>query len=309
MPINFKQIEPLTNLELLANQVVEGFITGLHKSPLHGFSVEFAEHRQYNKGESTRHIDWKLYGRTDKLYIKRYEEETNLRCQIVVDVSSSMYFPGKEWQDKKIPYNKLEYAVHCAAALINLMRRQRDAVGCSLFSDHMEVATEAKTSLTHQRYLYQLLEGVMDRSPEQRGTFATAALHQVAEQIHRRSLVVIFSDMMESSGESQEALFSALQHLKHNQHEVVLFHVQDKKRELNFDLDNRPYLLVDPETGEEVRVLPGEIRDHYLSKMSQLTKSVKLKCGQYRIDYVNVDINEPFDQVLLAYLLRRKSIR
>ena len=150
--IDQQQIRQFSNLELIAKQVVEGFITGLHKSPFHGFSVEFAEHRLYNKGESTKHIDWKLYGRTDKLFIKRYEEETNLRCQLIIDDSSSMYFPMPD--GKELKQNKITFSVYCAAAMIELLKRQRDAVGLSVFSETVEVHTPAKSSSLHHKILY-----------------------------------------------------------------------------------------------------------------------------------------------------------
>lgn len=306
MPINQQQLQQFTHLELLARQVVEGFITGLHKSPFHGFSVEFAEHRLYNKGESTRHIDWKLFGRTDKLFVKRYEEETNLRCQIIIDNSSSMYYPVLEKNEIGKKMNKIGFSVYCAAALIELLRRQRDAVGVSIFSEDVELHTAAKSSSLHQRMLFNELEKMLDPiSPDQhKRTFAVEALHQVAEAIHKRSLVVIFSDMMDSHDQA-ENLFSALQHLKHNKHEVILFHVVDKKKELNFDFENRPYQFIDVETGEQLKIHPNEVKDSYLAAISEYKKELMLRCGQYRIDFVEADINEGFEQVLLPYLLKR----
>lgn len=297
-------LQPFTHLELIAKQVVEGFITGLHKSPFHGFSVEFAEHRLYNKGESTKHIDWKLYGRTDKLFIKKYEEETNLRCQIIIDNSSSMYFPIPEGKNSKD--NKITFSVYCAAALIELLKRQRDAVGLSVFSDHIEVQTNAKSSSLHHRMLYHELEKMIQprSADEHKKTSAIKALHQIAETIHKRSLVIIFSDMMDSEADSEE-LFSALQHLKHNKHEVILFHVNDKQKELDFDFENRPYRFIDMETGEEVKLHPNEIKETYLKEMSEHKKELMLKCGQYKIAFVEADINLGFDQVLMPYLVKR----
>jgi uncharacterized protein (DUF58 family) len=305
--INTQPLQPFTHLELIAKQVVEGFITGLHKSPFHGFSVEFAEHRLYNKGESTKHIDWKLYGRTDKLFIKRFEEETNLRCQIIIDNSSSMYFPvpdGKEAKD-----NKITFSVYCAAALIELLKRQRDAVGLSVFSDHIEVQTNAKSSSLHHKMLYHELEKMIQPRDlnEHKKTSAIKALHQIAEVIHKRSLVIIFSDMMDSTAETDE-LFSALQHLKHNKHEVILFHVNDKQKELDFDFENRPYRFIDMETGEELKLHPNEIKDTYLKEMTEHKKELMLKCGQYKIDFVEADINLGFDQVLMPYLVKRTKM-
>jgi uncharacterized protein (DUF58 family) len=305
--INRQSIQQFTHLEFIAKQVVEGFITGLHKSPFHGFSVEFAEHRLYNKGESTKHIDWKLYGRTDKLFIKRYEEETNLRCQLVIDTSSSMYFPVVDTKDGK--QNKITFSTYCAAASIELLKRQRDAVGLSLFSDKIDFFAPAKSSSLHHKVLYHELEKLIQPHDvnTHKTTSATAALHQIAETIHKRSLVIIFSDMMESTSDSEE-LFSALQHLKHKKHEVILFHVTDKEKELDFDFDNRPYRFVDMETGEEVKLHPNEIKDSYQTSMASYKKELMLKCAQYRIDFIEADINQGFQQVLMPYLVKRTKM-
>ncbi len=305
MPINSQEIQQFSHLEFIARQVVEGFITGLHKSPFHGFSVEFAEHRLYNSGESTKHIDWKLYGRTDKMFVKRYEEETNLRCHLVIDHSSSMYFPLPE-KEKKEAVNKITFSVQCAAAIAELLRMQRDAVGLSVFGEEVEVHTPARSSNVHHKLLFNELEKLLSITSENKKTktFAVEALHQIAESIHNRSLVIIFSDMFDSRTESEE-LFSALQHLRHNRHEVILFHVTDKQHELDFEYENRPYTFVDMESGEEVKVQPNEIKDSYIKSITEFKQKLKLRCGQYRIDFVEADINEGFKQVLLPYLLKR----
>ena len=305
MPLNHQELQQFTHLELLARQVVEGFITGLHKSPFHGFSVEFAEHRLYNSGEPTKHIDWKLYGRTDKMFIKRYEEETNLRCQLVIDHSSSMYFPLPEKGTKEV-MNKLAFSVHCAAAITELLKMQRDAVGLSVFAEEVELHTPARSSNVHHKMLFNELEKLLApmKPDEKKKTFAVEALHQVAESIHKRSLVIIFSDMFDSRTSSDE-LFSALQHLRHNRHEVILFHVTDKRHEMEFDFDNRPYTFVDLESGEEVKVQPSEVKTNYLNAINEFRHDLKLRCGQYRIDYVEADINEGYKQVLLPYLMKR----
>lgn len=305
--INRQAIQPFSHLELIAKQVVEGFITGLHKSPFHGFSVEFAEHRLYNKGESTKHIDWKLFGRTDKLFIKRYEEETNLRCHIIIDNSSSMYFPAADLAGDK--HNKITFSVYCAAALIELLKRQRDAVGLSVFSETVDVHTPDKSSSLHHKMLFAELEKLLEPYDKEnhRSTSAIQAIHQIAEIIHKRSLVIIFSDMMDSQAGSEE-LFSALQHLKHNKHEVILFHVNDRSKELDFDFDNRPYRFVDMETGEELKLHPNEIKETYLQQMTHFKNGLKLKCGQYKIDFVEADINLSFDQVLMPYLIKRTKM-
>ena len=303
-----KQIDRLKlahfgNLEILAKQVVEGFITGLHKSPFHGFSVEFAEHRLYNKGESTRHIDWKLYARSGKIFTKKYEEETNLRCQIVIDCSSSMYFP------KDAELNKFDFSVYAAASLIELLRRQRDAVGLSFFANKLELHTAAKSSIAHHRYLYSELEKRMVNYDEiaKKNTNAIDALHDIAELCHKRSLVVIFSDLLDDPDHLDE-LFRALQHLKHNKHEVILFHVVNQKMEVDFDLENRPYNLIDMETGEEMKLQPAEIKEFYVDSINKYFNELKMRCANYQIDFMPVDINQGVDQVLLNYLLKRQKL-
>ncbi|HEV7232393.1 MAG TPA: DUF58 domain-containing protein, partial [Bacteroidia bacterium] len=274
--INQQQTQTFSHLELLARQVVEGFITGLHKSPFHGFSVEFAEHRLYNKGEPTKHIDWKLYGRTDKLFVKRYEEETNLRCQLVIDDSSSMYFPMAAGKDT--PPNKITFSIHCAAALMLLLKKQRDAVGLSIFSDHVEVNTATKSSSLHHKLLFNELEKRLEPISVdiRRKTMAVEALHEIAESIHKRSLVIIFSDMFDART-NPEDLFSALQHLRHNKHEVILFHVTDKSKELDFEFENRPYRFVDMETGEELKLNPSEVKDNYVKAIQDFKAELKLR--------------------------------
>lgn len=308
MPINIdrQKVEEFGQLELLAKQAVEGFITGLHKSPFHGFSVEFAEHRLYNNGESTRHIDWKLYARSEKLFIKRYEEETNLRCRIVLDHSASMFFPQRSNRTE----NKILFSAYAAAALTFLMRKQRDAVGLTAFAEEVDVHTPAKSSSVHHSYLFKKMEELVNQyegeNPSK--TFAVDALHEIAESIHKRSLVIIFSDMLDNSDKNDE-LFAALQHLRHNKHEVILFHVMDKEKELEFNYDNRPYTFIDMETGKKVKVNPASIRKQYRKSAEEYQKQLKLRCGQYRIDYVEADINQGFNQVLLQYLIKRKKMR
>lgn len=291
------------NLELLAKQVVEGFITGMHKSPFHGFSVEFAEHRLYNKGESTRHIDWKLYGKTDKLFTKKYEEETNLRCQIVIDCSGSMFFP----KDQEM--NKYEFSTYAAASLIELLKRQRDAVGLSLYSDKIELQTQAKSSPAHHRFLYSELEKyLVQYSEKQQKTSDTInALHAIAELTHRRSLIILFTDFIDNPSKIDE-LFYALQHLKHNKHEVIVFHVTQKNTEIDFELGNRPYYLVDMETGEKMKVQPSDLKENYKNSVQHYFNELKIKMINNQIDYNLIDINQGFHSVLLNYLLKRQKL-
>jgi uncharacterized protein (DUF58 family) len=301
MHIDRSATEPFKNLELLAKKVVEGFITGLHKSPFHGFSVEFAEHRIYNTGESTRHIDWKLFARSEKLFIKRYEEETNLRCQIIIDTSASMLFPKDEEN------NKLKFSVYAAASLCELLKQQRDSFGLTLFNNQITKHLPAKGSPLHQKLILNALEEVLDVKPEKTNTSAAAALNQVAEIIHQRSLVVIFSDMFENNADNEE-LFSALQHLRYRKHEVVLFHVVDEAKEMNFEFDNKPYHFIDLESGEEIKLNPTQIKEQYKRSINEFTDQLKIKCGQYKIDFVEADIKQGFNLVLYTYLVKRQMM-
>jgi len=301
-------VRDLGNLDLLAKQVVEGFIIGLHKSPFHGFSVEFAEHRLYNPGESTKNMDWKVYARSDKLFIKRFEEETNLRCQIVIDTSSSMYFPEVPKKNAKGHINKLQFSALAAAALMNLLKKQRDAFGLSLFDAAVNIHTRCKVSTTHYRLLLTYLDELIRNPERNRTTSAAEALHQIADSVHKRSMVMIFSDMFEQSSDT-EALFSALQHLKHAKHEVVLFHVVDKSKEINFEFENRPYIFEDLETGETVRLQSNQVKDYYKEQILKFNEALKVKCLQYKIDFVEADINEGFKPILQSYLVKRGKMR
>lgn len=302
--IEIQDFQQFNQLDFLAKQVVEGFITGLHKSPFHGFSVEFAEHRLYNKGEPTRHIDWKLFARTDKLFVKRYEEETNLRSQLLIDTSSSMLFP----YGKKSTQNKLSFSVLISAALVYLLNKQRDAAGLTLFSDTVELHTEARLSSVHTKRLYAELSRLLEREEYQlkKSTSIADTLHTIAEQIHKRSLVIIFSDMI--TDQSIEEIFSAMQHLRHNKHEVILFHVVDKSLEINFDYENRPYKFIDLETGKSLKLNPNDVRHLFKEQSSSAFEELKLKCAQYKIDFVEADIKGGFKEVLVPYLIKRQKL-
>lgn len=305
--INLSQVQgsEIKNLELLARQVVEGFITGMHKSPFHGFSVEFSEHKLYNKGESTRHIDWKLFAKTEKLYIKKYEEETNLRCHIIVDNSASMHYPVVKTQSLE-SLNKIGFSAVAAASLMEVLKRQRDAVGLSIYSDSYEYYAPEKGSDRHRKMLLHQLEGLLT-STSKANTETYQYLHEIAEKIHRRSLIFLFTDMLQSDKHEAE-LFEALRHLKHNKHEVVLFHTFDGKTEFNFDFDNTPKKFVDVETGEEVNLFSENIQEHYKALVDSYFKELKNKCLQYKIDYVPVDIQIGFSQVLTSYFLSRRKM-
>ena len=301
--INYENETGFGNLELLAKQVVEGFITGLHKSPFHGFSVEFAEHRQYNTGDNVKNIDWKLYAKTDKLYSKRFEEETNLRCQFVIDVSSSMYFPTPK-------SNKLSFSIQASASLMYLLKKQRDAFGLSLFADEILLNTPAKSTTVHQKYLFTILDELLQKPKVNAQTNLSEALHQVAELIHKRSLVVIFSDLLntQNNPEKTDEFFDALQHLKFNKHEIVVFNVVDKSKEVNFEFENRPYQFIDMETGDTIKVHANQVKENYTNAVASYRQQIALKCAQYKIDLIDADINEGFYPILQAYLIKRQKL-
>jgi uncharacterized protein (DUF58 family) len=294
-------------LDLLAKQVVEGFLTGLHKSPFHGFSVEFAEHRIYNPGESTKHIDWRLFGRSEKLFVKKYEEETNLRCQLVIDNSSSMFFPAYGMADE-VP-SKIDFSVQAAASLMYVLKKQRDAIGLSVFTQQLDTHTTAKSNIAHTRVLFSFLENLLDRQARKLNEKSNPAkvLHEIADKIHKRSLVIIFSDMMENVGQADD-IFDALLHLKHNKHDVILFHVFDKNKELELDYQNRPYRFIDMETGREMKINPIQIKEKYTSELVKFHEQLKLKCMQYKIDFVPADINSGFENILLSFFSKRSKL-
>lgn len=303
---NRTDVKSIENIELLARQVVEGFIIGLHKSPFHGFSVEFAEHRQYNPGESTRNIDWKVYGRTDKLFTKKYEEETNLRCQLVIDTSSSMFYPQYEVSDD-LKTNKFQFSALASAALMNLLKRQRDAFGLSLFDDQINQHVRPKSSTTQYKLLLSYLDELINNTPKEKTTSAAAALHEIADRIHKRSMVVIFSDLNDTQGNIEE-LFSAMQHLKFNKHEVVLFHVMDKKSELDFEFENRPYEFIDLEKGNRIKLQPNQVKERYTQLVQENIKELQMKCLQFKIDYNFADIAEGFHPILRSFLVKRSKM-
>jgi len=299
--MDLAKIREYGNIEFLAKQMVEGFITGLHKSPFHGFSVEFAEHRLYNTGESTRHIDWKVFAKTDRLYTKRYEEETNLRCNLLIDTSSSMYYPEKT-------NGKIVFSAMAAAALAYMLQKQKDAVSLTTFSSEIEIQTPIKSTPSHVHKIFLDLETILQKPATNKKTAVADVIHQIAERIHKRSLVIIFSDMFDNIDES-EKLFSALQHLKHNLHEVLIFHVTDKKTESDFEFEDRPYEFIDLETNDRIKLNPSQVKVDYQKTLQQFYYELKLRCGQYKIDFIEADIAEGFEPIMSAYLVRRGKMK
>lgn len=299
--IDLVKIREYGSIEFLAKQLVEGFITGLHKSPFHGFSVEFAEHRLYNTGESTRYIDWKVFGKTNRLYVKRYEEETNLRCHLLIDTSSSMYYPEKT-------NGKINFSIMAAGAIAYMLHKQRDAISLTTFSDEIELQTPIKSTASHIHKIFLDLDSLLIKPKPNKKTSVVDTLHEIAEKIHKRSLVVIFSDMFDNIADS-ERLFSAMQHLRHNLHEVLLFHVTDKNTEEEFNFEERPYEFIDLESGEKVKIQPSQVKAQYQAAIKDFYHNLRMKCGQYKIDFIEADIAQGFDQILSAFLVKRGKMK
>lgn len=291
------------NFQLMAQSVVEGFMTGLHKSPFHGFSSEFSEHKIYNPGDSTKHIDWKLFAKTDKLYAKRYEEETNMRCHIILDQSSSMHYPDPKHRSN-LKSNKFEFSVMASNVLLHILKKQRDAAGLSLYSDHYNFYAPEKGSERHFRLLFDTLNTAAKPPDSKAQTKTVEMLHQIAEKLHRRSMIFLFTDLFQT-GIEQDQLFEALRHLKYNKHELVVFHVYDKTTELDFQFNNSPKRFVDVESGEFVDLYPETYQEVYHKAVAQYFDAIKLKCGQYKIHYVGVDIRQGFEKIMMTYFEKR----
>jgi uncharacterized protein (DUF58 family) len=301
MKINKQDILNTGNLDLLANKAVEGFITGLHKSPFHGFSVEFAEHRQYNVGESTRNIDWKLYGRTDKLYSKRFDEETNLRCQIIIDVSTSMQIEEKD------SLSKLQYAIWSSAVFLQLLKKQRDACGVVYFDDTVIASSKIASSSRHYKELTHQLETYLTYNSSQKTTDISETLHTIAAQIHKRSLVILFTDFLEENRDI-EKLFDAIKHLKHHKHEVIVFHTLHKSSEISFEFGHSPVHFIDAESGESLKLQPNDIKSFYVERMKTYTSNLKSRFAQYKIDYVEADTSLPVELTFIPFLVKRRRM-
>ena len=299
--IDYKKARKFGSLELLAKQIVEGFITGLHKSPFHGFSVEFAEHRSYNSGESIKHLDWKLLARTDKMFVKRFEEETNLRCHILIDGSSSMLFPLNQ------DYNKLSFSIDAAASLVFLMRKQRDAFGVSVFSNQLDFYSPAKSSLTHQRFILTNLEKIIDKKYSQDSKLTadiSLAINRMAMTISKRSLVFIFSDFMAVTNFDEFA--NSIKHLRHHMHEIVVFDVSHNQLENELSLKNKYYNVVDMETGEKIKLHPIEIKEKFIQRRSEFRAKLKRTLVNQKVEFISANIEDGFDDILLQYLIKRK---
>ncbi|MCX6137410.1 MAG: DUF58 domain-containing protein [Ignavibacteriales bacterium] len=301
-PLKYLQpdvISKLANMELRARLVVEGFITGLHKSPYHGFSVEFAEHRQYMPGDEIRRLDWKVYGKTDRYYIKQYEEETNLSSTLVLDASNSMSFASDLDGKKKTPrIPKLVYASYVAAALSYLMVQQRDAVGLTIYDEGIRTAVPPHATQAHLRRVLRELEVVKAGS----GTGTAASLHRIAEQTQRRGLVIVLSDLFDD----QAQVLAALKHFRHNHHEVLVLQILDPlERSFAFGGDA---VFKDLETDEEMMSQPYHLQRSYQKEMQSFLERYKRECRENSIDYVMMDTATPFDTALFQYLIKRRRM-
>lgn len=304
MIISPEIITQLAPLEMKARHIVEGFITGIHKSPYYGFSVEFAEHRPYNAGDELRHVDWKVYGKSERFYVKQFEEETNLRCYVLLDISSSMRFKYySEW-------DKLRYGTHLSAALIHLMSKQRDACGLVTFDQEVVEFIPPKAALSHIRLLYSKLEqfiGEPDAKPIMRKTASADVLHELADRLGKRSMVMIITDLFENTKQN-EALIESLKHLRHKKHDIILFNINEKRVERDLDLPDKKFVLTDMETGAKMDVMPVQLREIYKKKMAEHVQQFKVACSEHQIDFFEIDTQEPFDRSLLAFLNRRRRI-
>jgi len=285
-------VSKLANMELRARLVVEGFITGLHKSPYHGFSVEFAEHRQYMPGDEIKHLDWKIYGKTDRYYIKQYEEETNLKSYIILDASRSMSYAS----DGNLP--KLEYASYLAASLSYMMIKQQDAVGLAVFDEQLHTYLPPHATRGYLRQLLVALEHVAAA----RTTGAGKALHQVADRIKRRGLVIIISDLLDNPDD----IMAALKHFRHKKNEVIVMHVLDPL-ERTFAFRNDA-MFRDLETSEQIMTQPWQIRRAYEEAMKGFIERFKKECRENYVDYVLLDTTTSYDVALIEYLIKRARI-
>lgn len=291
----------LGTLEWRARTIVEGFLAGQHRSPYHGYSVEFAEHRAYNPGDPLRHIDWKVLAKTDRLYVKRFEEETNLRHLALLDTSGSMRYAGAG------PTTKLAYGALLCAALHTLLVRQRDATGLATFDDGVQAFVPPRARRTHLAPLLAALDNALEAPATPRKTAAAQSLTDVAERLPRRSLVTVVTDLYENVGEASD-LQRALRLLRTRGHEVVVFHVLDAATEARLEVDDRPTTFVDAETGERLTTNPADIREAYRAAMDGYVADFRRACHEQRIDVVTLDTATPFDVALAAYLHARRRV-
>ncbi len=298
------QVPPL---DLLAQSIVEGSLTGLHKSPFHGYSAEFKEHKIYTPGESIKFLDWKVYAKTERLYIKKFDEETNMRVRLILDVSGSMYYPPvKDFDPAHL--NKIGFSVVASAVLMEILRRQRDAVGLSAFDEKVVLNMPEKVNMLHRKRLVGHLENFLTENRKGKRTFALKNLHEIAESLKRRSLSILFTDFWPEENKTEE-IIDALKHLRYKSAELIVFHVTDRKTENLFDFENKPFRFEDLETGETLSVFPGEIKKNYREAYEKRLKKILEALYAYRIDYHPVDVETPYKEIISTYLQKRLWMR
>ena len=284
-------VSQLSSLDLVARLVVEGFMTGLHRSPYHGFSVEFSEYRPYMPGDALRHVDWKVVGRTDRYYVKQFEEETNLKSYLLLDCSNSMGYGSGS-------LTKLQYATYLSAALTYLLLKQRDAVGLAVYDEKIRKLLPARSVFSHLSIILR----EMDRQPSQNQTNLSQTFHQLAERIKRRSLIMVFSDLLDDPDD----VLNALKHFRHQKHEVIVFHVLDPM-EIHFEF-KKDAQFIDLESGDKIQTQPWHIRQDYQKQVEDFMTHYKRECREHRIDYIPIETSQPFDTALFHYLAKRKRI-
>ena len=286
-------VTSLKSLDFVARMIVEGFLVGLHKSPYHGFSVEFSEHRQYMPGDNIRDIDWKVYGRTDRFYIKQFEEETNLKAYILLDISGSMqYASGK--------VSKIDYARYLAAALTYLFIKQRDAVGLITFSDTIHKFLPPKSSPSYMNYIFDALTNI---ELARKKTVVSETLHTLAEKIKRRGLIILLTEFLY---EDPQKILEGLKHFRHYKHEILVFNILDPNDKY-FNFQNE-ISFVDLETGEKLKTQPYYLQQQYRERIEEFYTKLQKECRNFNIDFQNILTNEPFDRALIRYLIKRKKL-
>ena len=289
--MNASTINKIDNLFLRAKLIVEGFIIGMHKSPYHGFSVEFSEHRPYGYGDEIKYIDWKLWGKTDRFYIKQFEEETNLKCHLILDKSASMNYGS-------IDITKFDYSKNLSAALIYLMIKQQDAVGLTTFDDKIDLTIPPRSKKGHLNLLLQ----TMHRAKVGGETNVSSLLHSLAESIHKRGLIILISDLLDD----EKKIINGLRHFRHKGHEVIIFHVVDPK-EMNLDFDDN-INFIDMENDEKLIVDSRQIKNEYNKAFNKFRSYYKNQCLKNNIDYVFLNTTDSLDISLMQYLIKRSQI-
>ncbi len=294
---------PPSQLEFIANQLVEGFLIGLNKSPFHGFSVEFAEHRSYNAGDPLKHIDWRVYGKTEKLFTRKYDEETNLRCCMLIDSSSSMEFKAtQEVMSKK------QFACLLSGSILHLLKSQLDATALAYQTSADSILTPCKSSVSHYNYLFSTLTNLYEDHAMAFSIDLTKQLNELAERMHKRSLIIVFSDCLEA-GDKQADFLDALCHLKFQGHEVLLFQILESEKELEFSFEQKPTAFEDMENGSVLYVDVPQIKDEYRIGIQEFVNSVRKTCLEARISYELIDLQTPVQEVLQQFLLKRKKMQ